>query len=180
MKTEDILFEIKWNYKRFKDNIQKYIEGIKRWFAYFKPCMSIYDFDWSSIIEIERVQLTRVRNAICKYHSHMYWERDVERINLALKLLSIAMQEDTITEIMSGNCWTEGPDEHGFYEWISNTKYKINKYVNIRNAHRFSKMSIEHYTDSDIKELNLEYLRVEKAWYLYHKLRKYYLRTFWD
>lgn len=166
--------------KGFKYSIIKFFTNLKRWFSYYKILTRVYDFDYSSILEVERYQIQRVRDAIIKYQSHVDWERDVQHMNLALKLLSIAMEEDNIAEQVSGRHWTEGPDGHGLYEWKSDAKYETTKYVNTRNAQRFSKMPMEYYTDSNIKGLYLDHLRVEKAWYLYNKFRKYWLRTWWD
>lgn len=161
-------------------NIQRFFTELHQWFCYYKVVTNIYDFDFSSIVEVERYQIKRVRDTIAKYHSHVNWERDVRYIDLALKLLSIAMEEDSIVKQTSGHHWTEGPDEHGLYEWKSDAKYEATKYVNIRNAHRFSKMPMKYYTDSDIRGLHLDHLRVEKAWYLYHKLRTHHMREWWD
>ena len=46
-------------------------------------------------------------------------------------------------------------------------------YVNTKNINRF--ISIDKY-DIDI----LPTLRIEKAWYLYNKLRYYYMKEWWD
>lgn len=46
-------------------------------------------------------------------------------------------------------------------------------YVNTKNINRF--ISIDKY-DIDI----LPTLRTEKAWYLYNKLRYYYMKEWWD
>lgn len=156
------------------------LRGLSRWFSYYKVAMSIYDFDYSSILEVERHQIKRVRDSIAKYRSHVEWERDVQRMDLALKLLSIAMEEDSIAKRVSGHYWTEGPDENGLYTLKSDAKYEATKYVNIRNAYRFSKTPMKYYTDSDVKGLSLNHLRIEKAWHLYHKLRTYCLRQWWD
>lgn len=165
---------------RIKYPIRRFFEFLSIWFSYFKVCKKVFDFDYSGILEVERNQIERTKRTITKFHNHLDWERDVQRMNLALKLLSIAMEEDSIAEQVSGHHWTEGPDEHGLYEWKSDAKYETTKYVNIRNAYRFSKMPMECYTDSNIRGLNLDHLRVEKAWYLYHKLRTYCLRQWWD
>lgn len=179
-KTRDWYDDLIYHIRHIRGNIRAFFTGLRRWFSYYKVAMSIYDFDYSSILEVERHQIKRVRDAITKYQSHVNWERDVQHMDLALKLLSIAMEEDSIAEQVSGHHWTEGPDERGLYEWKSDAKYEATKYVNIRNAHRFSKMPKEYFTDSDIRGLNLDHLRVEKAWYLYHKLRTYCLRQWWD
>lgn len=172
---------VAWYYRnKVKYPIIRFFEFLAIWFSYFKVCREVYDFDSDGVLEVEGHQIERTKRSITKYHHHVNWERDVERMNLALKLLSIAKEEDSIAEKVSGGHWTEGPDERGLYEWKSDAKYEATKYVNIRNAHRFSKMPKERYTDSDIRGLNLDHLRVEKAWHLYHKCREYFMRSWWD
>lgn len=153
-----------WYWKnRVKYPIVNFIIGLNRWFSYYKVCQKIFDFDYSGILEVERYQIERTRDAIIRFQSHLNWERDVRHMNLALKLLSIANEEDSISEQVSGHHWTEGPNEKGLYEWKSDAKYEATKYVNIKNALRFSKMPLEHYTDSDIKGLNLDHLISESV-----------------
>lgn len=173
--------EVVWYWRnKIKHPIVNFIIGLKRWFSYYKVCQNIYDFDYTGILEVERHQIERTRDSIIYFHNHEYWKRDVERMNLTLKLLSIAMGEDSISELISGSHWTEKIEGEDLWEWKSDAKYEATKYVNIRNAHRFSKIPKEYYIDSDIKGLNLDHLRVEKAWYLYNKLKYYWERSFWD
>lgn len=172
---------IAWYYRnKVKYPIIRFFEVLAIWFSYFKVCRKVYDFDYTGILEVERHQIERTKRAIIKFQHHLYWKRDVERMNLALKLLSIAMEEDSISKKVSGDHWMEKIEGKDLWEWKSDAKYEATKYVNIRNALRFSKMPLEHYTDSDIKGLNLDHLRVEKAWYLYHKCREYFLKGWWD
>lgn len=172
---------IAWHYRhKIKYPISRFFEFLAIWFSYFKVCRKVYDFDFSGILEVERHQIERTKYAIIKHQHHLNWERDVKNMNLALRLLSIAMEEDSIAERVSGHHWTEGPDERGLYEWKSDIKYEATKYVNTRNAYRFSRIPLENYTKPNFGALLLDDLRVEKAWHLYHKLRKYHLREWWD
>lgn len=57
----------------------------------------------------------------------------------------------------------------------------MERYVNIKNASRFNpKWISSHFYGPDTGALMKDHLRVEKAWHLYHKLRQYKLRTWWD
>ena len=50
-------------------------------------------------------------------------------------------------------------------------------YVNTRNSKRF----VDWYDDNNsLRELLQDQLRIEKAWYLYYKIRKEYTRLWWD
>lgn len=121
----------------------------------------MYDFDYSSILEAERHQMIRVRNCISKHQTHLEWERDVKCIDLALKLLDI-VEEDGCSEMTPTRGWV------------------LNKYVNIRNSSRFSKTPFDFYSDSRTGALYRDGLRIQKAWYLYHKVKLYHLREWWD
>lgn len=77
-------------YYRAKDlSVRRFWENIGRWFSYFNISRRIYDFDYSSILAVERHQISRVRDSITHYHNQLYAERDIERLNLALRLLDI-------------------------------------------------------------------------------------------
>lgn len=171
---------IAWYYRnKIKYSIKGFFRHLKIWFSYYKVCKDVYDWDYTGILEVERHQIRRTKQAIIKYQSHLNWERDVERINLALKLLSIAMEEDDSYVRVSGNDWFDGPDEKGLYEWKSDIVYKSTKYINTRNSKRFSQSDYDKYSE-DVRPLFLDHLRNQKAWYLYNKLRYYHLQEFWD
>ena len=81
-------------YYRAKDlSVRRFWENIGRWFSYFNISRRIYDFDYSSILAVERHQISRVRDSIAHYHNHLYAERDIERLNLALRLLDIIKED---------------------------------------------------------------------------------------
>lgn len=80
-------------------------------------------------------------------------ERDKERINLAIKLIDIILDVDDLLEYNQG-------------EWT------INKYVNTKNLSRYM-------DDGNINAVIKWNLRQRKAWHLYHKLRLYYMQSWW-
>jgi hypothetical protein len=122
------------------------IEKLKRYFSYLPVISNLYDFDYSSVLDIEKYQLTRLRDCINSHKDYYGYEYDVSRINLAIKLL----------------------EKYNSY---------VNSYVNIKNAHRFlNNYQINHIS----KDLLKEELYNEKIWYLYHKIRVYYMRQWWD
>ena len=96
-KIEDWYDDLVFNLRHIRGNTRAFFTGLGRWFSYFKILVNVYDFDYSSIIVVERHQITRVRDSIIKYQSHVNWERDVDHINLALKLLDI-IEEDGCSE----------------------------------------------------------------------------------
>lgn len=128
--------------------------GLRRWFSYMKPCFNCYDFDYSSVLTMERHQLIRLRDNIAKYHNHVNAERDIERMNTTLRLLDIISEE--------------------IFGRFSNGKWEFDKYVNFKNKKRFGVMGNR---EDALWKIDL-YQR--KAWCLYHEMRKAWLRTWWD
>lgn len=139
--------------------MKKLVIDIKRWLKYWKVIRNTYDFDYESILEVEKHQLTQLRNYIAKFKSSMSWKDDDRRMKLALKLLNIALEQDDSL-------------------LFNNSGYKLNVYVNTRNYSRFIKCS-ENFKNID-SDLFKDTLRVKKAWYLYNKLRYYWLKSWWD
>ncbi|MGM9531321.1 hypothetical protein, partial [Intestinibacter sp.] len=88
--------------------------------------------------------MQRVRDSIAKYRNHLNYERDLQNIDRALRLLD-ASEED----ILERNPLTG--------------EYKTAKKVNTRNASRFT----------DLTPINDVFRLVSlyqcKAWYLYNK-----------
>lgn len=152
-------------------SIRRFWHNISRWFSYYKVIRNTYDFDYSSLLEVEYHQLTKLRDCISKYQSHVNAWRDIRDMNWALACLKIVLENGCA--YFNGE---QGPDEKGYYEL--NHRWIMPIYVNDRNAKRFW----EYYQTDDLKLSNLhkDYLRIEKAWYLYNKIRKESLRNWWD
>ncbi len=170
-------------YYRIRDlKIRRFWENIGRWFSYFNVSRHIYDFDYSSILAVERHQISRVRDSIAHFHNHLSAERDIERLNLALRLLDI-IEEDGCSEYVGKDReFVKSKDNDELYEIVDDpdSYYTIPVYVNYNNALRFCKMEISKYADPKRGALWKSQLRVEKAWHIYHKLRLYFMRTWWD
>ncbi len=170
-------------YYRIKDlRVRRFWENIGRWFSYFNVSRRIYDFDYSSILAVERHQISRVRDSIAHFHNHLNAERDIERLNLALRLLDI-IEEDGCSKYVGKDLeFVKSKDDDDLYEIVDDpdSYYTIPVYVNYKNSLRFCKMDISEYTDPKSGALWQSHLRVEKAWHLYHKLRLYFMRTWWD
>lgn len=157
-------------------SVRRFLENIGRWFSYFGVTNRIYDFDYTSTLAVERHQIMRVRDSITHYHNHLNADRDIERLNLALRLLDI-IEEDCCAEYHGIEM------EFNYYGtiWMDNKGYyTMPLYVNIRNARRFSGMDPCYYTAPKTGDLYKSHLRVEKAWHIYHRLRLYFMRSWWD
>lgn len=171
---------LSYDIRYLRGNIKSFFEFLGRWFSYYKVLRIAYDFDYSSIIEVERYQITRVRDAIIKYHSHVNWERDIYWVNAALKLLDII--EDEGGAELVGKGFSIEPCGNGFYRVVDDpdSKWVLPVYVNTSNSKRFTPIEKEKFEDPKIGPLMKSHLREEKAWYLYHKLRTYKMRSWWD
>ena len=160
-------------------SIKTFWLNIRRWLAYYPVVRKTYDFDYSSLLEIERHQLIKLRDCISKYQNHVNALRDIRNMNWAISCLEIVL-ENGCSYSNGERCFFEkGPDERGFYELVPNPAHKwiMPVYVNTKNYKRFWIHYSEH---NNLEELHKDYLRIEKAWYLYNKIRKEHLREWWD
>lgn len=160
------------------NNIRDFFSDLNRWFSYWKPIRKMHDFDYSSILIAQRHQIGRVRDSITYFQNHVNWRNDVASMNLALKLLNI-IEEDGASKIMP-----EGEDHLIFnddsIDFNPNTYWKMDIYVNTRNAKRFCKFQSSLFEDPKSGDLYKDNLRVAKAWHVYHKLLEYKMKTWWD
>lgn len=166
-------------YKITHLNIRKFWDNLRRWFAYYKVIRKTYDFDFTSLLEVELHQLTQLRNCISKFQSHENSWRDIRNMNWAISCLEIVLEDGCSYSNGEKGFLEKGPDEKGLYELVPNPSHKwiMPVYVNTRNYKRFWKHCPENI---NLGELYKDYLRIEKAWYLYNKIRKEHLREFWD
>ena len=122
-----------------------------------KEAMKFYPFHYSFVLSLEEQALIR-----------MYEYYKVSRIaegneviendlKLALKLLDIVLEIDSV--------------------YNSGSKGFICRHINIKNWKRFCSKAVRINRDSLIFK---DYLRREKAWYLYNKLRFERMRTWYD
>ena len=112
-------------------------------------------FDYGYLLELEEKSLEYMRDYFLESKLAFGNERSAELISLAIKLLRIAAEKDSSIVFSYG-------------------KYYINVYVNTSNASRFN------HRFTNYGPFELESLRVEKAWKLYHRIREQYMRLWWD
>lgn len=170
---------IKLYYKFTHLSIKTFWINIRRWLDYYNIIRKTYDFDYSSLLAVEYHQLTRLRDCISKYQSHVNLWRDIRNMNWATSCLEIVLENGCSYSNGEECFFTKGPDERGLYELVPNPTHKwiMPIYVNTKNYKRFWK----HYPEnSNLEELDKDYLRIEKAWYLYNKIRKEHLREWWS
>lgn len=101
-------------------------------------------------------------------------------MNMALKLLDIIEDEGGVELIGKG--FSTEPYGNGLYRVVDDpdSKWVLSAYVNTNNSKRFTPIEKEKFDDPKVGPLMKSHLREEKAWYLYHKLRTYKMRSWWD
>lgn len=160
------------------NNIRRFGDNISRWISHFPILWRAYDFDYSSILSVERHQIKRVRDSINHYRNHVNWEQDVASMDLALRLLDLIEENGEAELLCDEPCKFK---DNGYLVLNPDAKWKMERYVNTKNASRFNpKWTSAHFDDPNTGALMKDLLRVEKAWHLYHKVRQYKFRTWWD
>lgn len=121
---------------------------VKRWIKFFIKTNAYYNYDWAFMLYIEKEKLSQCIKFYTIYGCHVNNDRIISRMQLAIRLLDIVIDDDV------------------FFEG----------YINPKNIDRFfPKDALSIY------EINiLPSLRIQKAWYLYNKLRYYYMKEWWD
>lgn len=132
------------------------LENLTRWINYYPILNKIYDFDYSSVLEVEKYQLQRLCNYIEKYGIHLNKQCDINHIKTMIKILDLILTDD----------W-----------WDIKDKKYILPYTNLKNGNRFVKYFDELDNSSGIWSVQV---RQEKLWNLYNKMHQQYLRNFWD
>ena len=122
-----------------------------------KEAMKFYPFDYSFVLSLEKQALIRMYEYF-KVSRIAEGNEVVEKdLKLALKLLDIVLEIDSVYD--------------------SRAKGFICRHINIKNWKRFCPKAVHINWDSLIFK---DYLRREKAWYLYNKLRFERMRTWYD
>lgn len=120
----------------------------------------IHDFDFTSILYVERLQMLRVAKAISTESiRHEGWERDVYWIKLAVKILDLYLND---------TWWT-----------IENGKTIIKPYVNIKNFKKYRPNLTQEEIDSIDIDMRKQIIYEEKLWNIYNKIRTNYMRIWW-
>lgn len=110
------------------DNLRRLGENISRWFSYFPVLWKVYDFDYSSILSVERHQIKRVRDSISHYRNHLNWEQDVASMNLALKLLDI-IEENGKAKMIGDEPFAT--DEKGYWKPNPNVRWELRLFLRL-------------------------------------------------
>lgn len=132
-------------------------------YNYRKILWTDQQFDFGYLLELEKCKLQLMLNGFKRYSydTHMmYW------ITICIKLIDIIQENDSALE----------------WDNTSNIqKYKLIKYVNIKNASRFNSDNLDNVILNDKYQIyRKDSLRRQKALYLYNKIRYNYICEWWD
>lgn len=133
--------------------IKSYKHKISRWFDYRSTIFTSYESDYSSLLLLERKQLKRMI-AIGKKYDYTFNQRDIERMQLAVNLIDIIVDE--------AFQFIDYDTPH--YKGVFTRKVNRN---NLDLGYTLNECYLDAAT------------YYEKAWKIYNKLRYYYLRTWW-
>ena len=112
------------------------------------------DFDYGYLLELEKIKLQNMYNYFSLSQLTDDWKRVCSQIKICINLLDIILKEE------------------------------YNKYVNIKNYHRFIKATnLQDPKRVDFLDLWKRFpddLAILKAEHLYYKMRYYYTKNWWD
>lgn len=120
-----------------------------------KEAMKFHPFDYGFVLSLEKQALIRMYEYFKVSRIAEGNEVIEKNLKLALRLLDIVLEIDS------------SYNSEGF----------VDRHINIKNWKRFWSKA----ADLDLsKPILQDYLRREKAWYLYNKLRFERMRNWWD
>lgn len=135
------------------------------------------EWDYSFMLEIERKKLNNMCNWYLNnnYGTAVTGKRTYRQMKLAVNLLDIILGND--------DWWTIDIDRpliiDGKYIGREDSDILLTKYVNLNNYQRYLPYLRQESIDRNPNLWSVE-LREAKAWYLYHRLKCQYMRTWWD
>lgn len=152
----------------------------RRFFNIVKTCLKTYPWDYSYLYQIEEAKLKEMLD----YHknSHIVCEESrqqkIRTIQWALNMLHIIQNESDYFDYRGGIKFEliEDKDDDGkplYRANMDDLEYIQKCKVNIQNYKRFN-------LPKNIIDLHPHELYVEKARYLYHKIRLNYEQIWWD
>lgn len=134
-----------------------------------------HPWDYGYLLAIEQRKLKEMAAYFKKSQLTVGWEFKVRDCELCVKLLDIIMEQDPYYKSWLRQAYGDLNFE--------NKQVKFPVYVNVKNAERFWKgfnQKLEDYSQKQILEAMKSHLRSEKAFHLYHKIRMYRMRNWWE
>ena len=115
-------------------------------------------FDFGYLLELEKLKLQLMIKEF-KTHPHTDHTSNIRWMQICIKLIDIIQEDDSALE------YSDAPNTE---------KFKLVKYINIRNASRF------RFDEAAFGIFIKKCLRQRKALYLYSTIRYNYIFEWWD
>lgn len=159
--------------------------------AYKRILANDQDWDYSSLIALEKKKLQRMHDCI-KREGHLENNALVVReIAICIRLIDIFMQDDAafitwLDRSYSGKIKFRKLDNGNYVldDTIKKPLAEYPVYVNTRNERRFFRSTpikdAQSEGNVDAARMGIAELRRLKALHLYHLIREYKLLTWWD
>lgn len=133
-------------------------------------------WDYGYNLEIEREMFRKQAGYFAKSNLAVGDEERGKKCKLLVKLLDIIIDDSSDLVLVDPYRLEKS---NNTYTIRGEQVWKMNRYVNIKNANRFfNKYELKIHDVT--KPLWQNELREQKAWCLYHKLRMYFMKEFWN
>lgn len=134
-----------------------------------------HPWDYGYLLAIEQRKLKEMAAYFKKSQLTVGWELQVRDCELCVKLLDIIMEKDKDYKAWLNNNYGEQAYKQGTQGTIP-----FHKYVNLKNSKRFlPQVDFDNINPKLRNSLIIE-VRIQKAFYLYHKIRMYRMMHWWD
>lgn len=136
------------------------------------------DYDYGSLLAMERFKLSRMAKWFKdnNYGNTESGPRTYRELCLAVKLIDAATEDDDFIQYSDIPIKPMEISKSGELISINASRFKLTRYVNLRNWSRYFNAEIDKLPRDAAQML----LRQEKAWKLYCKLREYRMQHWWD
>jgi len=164
-----------WWYREVRAWIRHHCR--KGWRDLFKEVLRTRPFDYSYLLELERLKLIEMYTYIESNKRFVSWERPVRDMKICVSLLEILLDKRDLFHFNGKLLFVDCPDNprHKMIKESDDFEYVCDVKVNTRNVSRFATKEEEKFLLYHKHEL---YIR--KARYLYHKIRTEREYEWWD
>lgn len=180
--------DIKFYLLKISDKIRNFFYSIKNIIKYIPLLYKDYNFDYCYMLSLEQFKLKRMYKYFITSDITEDDKHNAEWINKCIKLIDIIKENDTALEYDM-----ENPPKYSLEEALEKGSLLgaihvnfLTKYINEKNAYRFlsgEALKWHNKLMSDVantKNIALNDLRIQKAWYLYNKIRYNLMFNWWN
>lgn len=168
------LYGIKHAYYEVRAWIKYHIFS-KGFFHLLSTVLKSYPYQESYLLEIERAKIKEMADYIEKNKRFVGWEYVVRDMRICVKLIGIMLEDNQLFHFNGNLIFTKKEDGNYEVGKTDDFEYKCDVKVNVKNIDRFvDKQHQKFYLDMPHE------LYIQKASYLYHKIRYEREKEWWD